>query len=80
MEVSRGNVLLIDDDPFFLKILSDAFVECGFTVFTANDGIEGVSLFPDVSPDVVISDLIMPRMGGSVPAWRSPVLPEIGNR
>jgi two-component system OmpR family response regulator len=64
MEVSRGKVLLIDDDPFFLKILSDAFIECGFTVFTANDGMEGVSLFPDLSPDVVISDFVMPRMGG----------------
>ena len=64
MEVSRGKVLLIDDDPFFLKILSDAFIECGFTVFTAQDGTEGVRIFPEISPDVVISDLIMPRMGG----------------
>jgi two-component system, OmpR family, response regulator len=64
MEASRGKVLLIDDDPFFIKILSDAFNECGFTVFTANDGLEGVSVYPDISPDVVISDLVMPRMGG----------------
>lgn len=64
MEVSRGKVLLIDDDPFFLRILSDAFTEGGFTVFTAPDGMEGVRIFPEISPDVVISDLIMPRMGG----------------
>jgi two-component system OmpR family response regulator len=64
MEVSRGKVLLIDDDPFFLKVLSDAFTGCGFTVFTANDGMEGVRIFPDISPDVVISDLIMPGKGG----------------
>lgn len=64
MDVSRGKVLLIDDDPFFLRILSDAFTEGGFTVFTAPDGTEGVRIFPEISPDVVISDLIMPRMGG----------------
>ena len=64
MEVSRGTVLLIDDDPFFLKILTDAFTGCGFMVFTANDGTEGVRVFPDISPDVVISDLIMPGKGG----------------
>jgi two-component system OmpR family response regulator len=64
MEVSRGKVLLIDDDPFFLRVLTDAFAECGFAVFTANDGMEGVRIFPGISPDVVISDLIMPGKGG----------------
>jgi len=64
MEPSREKILLIDDDPFFLKILTDAFQENGFTVVTANDGVEGVKGFVEHSPDVVISDLIMPRMGG----------------
>ena len=64
MAVSRGKVLLIDDDPFFLTILSDAFNGSGFSVFTAGDGLEGIRAFPDISPDVVISDLIMPGMGG----------------
>lgn len=57
-------ILIIDDDPFFLKVLSDAFSENGFTVFNANDGIEGVKTYLEILPDVVISDLVMPRMGG----------------
>ncbi|MFZ4854899.1 MAG: response regulator [Desulfuromonadaceae bacterium] len=57
-------ILLIDDDPFFLKILTDNFRDGGFTVFTANDGIEGVKCYLEALPDVVISDLVMPRMGG----------------
>ena len=61
---SAGTILLIDDDPFFLKILSDAFIENGFTVYTAADGIEGVEAYRQRRPDVVISDLVMPRMGG----------------
>ena len=64
MKDARGKILLIDDDPFFLKVLSDAFLETGFWVFTANDGVEGVKAFIDSDPEVVISDLIMPRMGG----------------
>jgi DNA-binding response OmpR family regulator len=64
MEVSQGKILLIDDDPFFLRIIADAFQENGFTVVTANDGIEGVKTFLDHAPEVVISDLVMPRMGG----------------
>lgn len=57
-------ILIIDDDPFFLKVLTDNFNENGFTVFNANDGIEGVKTYIEKQPDVVISDLVMPRMGG----------------
>jgi len=64
MSASRGKILLVDDDKFYLKILSDAFSEAGFTVFTAEDGVAGVQVFSDQSPEVVISDLIMPRLGG----------------
>jgi len=64
METTCGKILLIDDDPFFLKVLSDAFRDSGFSVLTANDGVEGVQSFIDNSPEVVISDMIMPRLGG----------------
>lgn len=57
-------ILIIDDDPFFLKVLTDTFSDNGFKVFTANDGIEGVKVYLETLPDVVISDLVMPRMGG----------------
>jgi len=57
-------VLLIDDDAFFLKVLSEAFSGSGFTVFTAADGNEGVKTFIENRPEVVICDLIMPGMGG----------------
>jgi len=64
MPESRGKILIIDDDPFFLKVLTDNFKENGFTVFNANDGVEGVKSYLENSPDAVISDLVMPRMGG----------------
>jgi len=64
MAASRGKILLIDDDRFFLKVLSDAFTDAGFTVVTAEDGLLGVQAFVEHAPEVVVSDLIMPRMGG----------------
>lgn len=64
MPESRGKILIIDDDPFFLKVLTDNFKENGFTVFNANDGVEGVKSYLENNPDAVISDLVMPRMGG----------------
>ena len=64
MNLPARKVLIIDDDPFFLKVLTDNFSENGFTVFNANDGVEGVKAYLEELPDVVISDLVMPRMGG----------------
>jgi two-component system, OmpR family, response regulator len=64
MAATRGKILLVDDDRFFLRVLSDAFTDAGFTVCTAEDGLLGVQAFKDQAPDAVISDLIMPRMGG----------------
>lgn len=64
MNTDRGKILIIDDDPFFQKVLSDTFSENGFSVINASDGIEGVKSFIENSPDAVISDLVMPRMGG----------------
>ncbi|MBI1920450.1 MAG: response regulator [Geobacter sp.] len=64
MVSAREKILIIDDDPFFLKVLTDAFQENGFAVCTASDGVEGVKAYLEHAPDVVISDLIMPRMGG----------------
>ncbi len=64
MENRRAKILIIDDDPLFLKILSDAFLENGFETATAGDGITGIRAYLDHLPDVVISDLIMPNIGG----------------
>lgn len=64
MHPPGGSILLIDDNPLFLKLLSETFQENGFSVTTASDGIEGIKAFIDNSPDVVICDMIMPRMGG----------------
>lgn len=59
-----GTILLIDDDPFYLRVLAAAFKENSYTVFTAHDGVEGLKLYLEKEPQVVISDLVMPRMGG----------------
>jgi DNA-binding response OmpR family regulator len=64
MEVPRAKILIIDDDPFFLKILSDAFRDNAYSVVTADDGVAGIRAFLDEMPDVVIADLVMPKLGG----------------
>lgn len=57
-------ILLVDDDKFFQKVMSDAFESAGFTVVTADDGQAGVEAYAEGKFDAVILDLVMPRMGG----------------
>lgn len=64
METPRARVLIIDDDPLFLRTMLFSFEDMGFEVLTAPDGVQGLKAYLDYRPEVVISDLVMPRMGG----------------
>ncbi len=57
-------VLIIEDDVFLLSLYADKFAQNGFKVYAAKDGIEGLRLFRQVKPDVVIIDLNIPELGG----------------
>uniref|UniRef100_C6E0G7 Response regulator receiver protein n=1 Tax=Geobacter sp. (strain M21) TaxID=443144 RepID=C6E0G7_GEOSM len=61
---NRKKILLVDDDKFFRKVMSDAFESAGFTVATAGDGQAGVEAYAQGGFDAVVLDLVMPRMGG----------------
>ena len=58
-------VLVVDDNDAVRTVLSDVLQEEGFEVVgRAIDGIEGVSLALSLSPDGILLDVRMPRMGG----------------
>ena len=61
---NKGRVLVIDDERLHREMLKDALTDGGFEVLTAQDGEEGVALFQKELPDVVITDLVMPKKGG----------------
>lgn len=57
-------VLLIDDMPETLALLMAYLTNEGFDVVTADNGVEALSLFISHAPDVIVSDIMMPKMGG----------------
>ncbi len=59
-----ARVLLVDDDPRLVAVLSDMLRSEGHAVTTANNGEEALGLFDPAAHDVVITDLGMPRMNG----------------
>jgi DNA-binding response OmpR family regulator len=62
--VPDANFLLVDDDPVILKLLQVNFEMEGFKVSTANDGVEGLEKARAERPDIVLLDIMMPRMDG----------------
>jgi DNA-binding response OmpR family regulator len=59
-----ATVLLVEDDPVILRLLEVNFEMEGFAVLTAHDGEEGLERARDSSPDLVISDIMMPKKSG----------------
>jgi two-component system KDP operon response regulator KdpE len=57
-------ILVIDDEPQITRVLRAALTAQRFDVRTANDPEEGLLLFNDWSPDLVVTDLMMPGMSG----------------
>lgn len=57
-------VLVVDDDKITTAILCRMLESYADTVLVAADGEEGLALFKEHQPDIVLSDINMPRMGG----------------
>ena len=57
-------VLVVEDDPVILRLLEVNFELEGFGVVLAHDGVEGVELARADKPDIIVSDIMMPRMSG----------------
>jgi YesN/AraC family two-component response regulator len=57
-------ILLVEDDALVREALKRVLKEGGYTVFEASDGEEGLSLFSEICPDLVITDIIMPNRDG----------------
>jgi DNA-binding response OmpR family regulator len=62
--VGKLTVLVIDDDPVILELLRVNFEIEGFDVICATDGEDGLRRAQADQPDVVISDIMMPRRDG----------------
>ncbi|MFW6312951.1 MAG: sigma-54-dependent transcriptional regulator [Spirochaetota bacterium] len=59
-----SSVLVIDDEAGIRDVLKEIFVDEGYDVFTAEDGIEGLQIVKSERVDLVILDVWLPNMGG----------------
>jgi len=57
-------ILIVEDEPNMVAGLRDNFEYEGFQVITALDGVEGLDRALKDSPDLIVLDVMMPRMSG----------------
>src|SRR5246500_4911612 len=67
---TRDIVLVVDDSPETLRLLTDAIEDAGMTVLVAREGTQALSIVEKVQPDVILMDALMPGTDGFEPCRR----------
>jgi DNA-binding response OmpR family regulator len=60
----KAKILLVDDDPDIIEAMSAVLLMHEYEVVTARDGHEGLAKLRSEKPDLMVLDLLMPRMDG----------------
>ncbi|MCJ7812341.1 response regulator [bacterium] len=63
-DINTKRILIIDDDPSYLRMMQSKLEKAGFLILTAYDGLVGLSLARKEKPDLILLDLILPGMDG----------------
>ena len=58
------SVLIVDDDPAIRELVAETLGEEGYEVTLAGDGLEALQLVQEQRPDLVLTDIVMPRLSG----------------
>ena len=64
MSEGKPRILVVDDEPDLLTVLKIGLETEGYDVLTASDGEQGLALARQFMPDVLVLDLMLPRMDG----------------
>jgi DNA-binding response OmpR family regulator len=62
--MSEARILIVEDEPALLRGLKDAFSAKGYEVLTAPDGQAGLDLALSKDPDLILLDIMLPRVNG----------------
>ena len=64
MRLKKCSILYVEDDKTTQELIKEILVSSFREVFVANDGKEGLALYKEKQPDIVLSDIAMPNMDG----------------
>ena len=61
---SAGKVLVVDDEAANVALLTTLLTREGYSVVTASDGDEALKMVGSAHPDLVVMDVVMPKLSG----------------
>ena len=64
IDPSKSTILVVDDNPQNLELLQAYLEDLGCEVISAVDGVEAMQAVADHSPDLILLDIMMPKMSG----------------
>jgi two-component system alkaline phosphatase synthesis response regulator PhoP len=62
--MAKAQILMVDDDKMAVALASSVLKKHGYEVHCAYDGVDGLQKAKEVKPDLIILDIMMPRMNG----------------
>lgn len=62
--MKKIKVLLVEDEQTLAMIIKDTLTDEGFDIITAENGVEGLKLFAEIDPDILVADVMMPELDG----------------
>ena len=62
--MNSETILIVEDEPAMLRALADSFSHAGYRVLTAADGEKGLQEALDSRPDLIVLDLMLPKVNG----------------
>ncbi|MDR6781720.1 two-component system alkaline phosphatase synthesis response regulator PhoP [Pedobacter africanus] len=79
MSTVKQKILIVDDEPDILELIEYNLKKEGYQVFLAGNGQEGITIAKKVHPDLIILDIMMPKMDGIEACRLMRAIPEFKN-
>ena len=79
MSTVKQKILIVDDEPDILELIEYNLKKEGYQVFLASNGQEGINVAKKVHPDLIILDIMMPKMDGIEACRLMRAIPEFKN-
>jgi two-component system alkaline phosphatase synthesis response regulator PhoP len=79
MSTVKQKILIVDDEPDILELIEYNLKKEGYQVYLAGNGLEGITIAKKVHPDLIILDIMMPKMDGIEACRIMRAIPEFKN-